>query len=320
MGEKIEFPLNDKFYFDQAIEYLMNEDFEKAIDNFEKVYANDNSFELNRLYAASLFTVERVDEALEVANDHKDTYTNSEELGVFYTMVLIKNHLFLEAEVLIQNHLSNSYSPFLIEWETANKELEKERDIVQLKKEQRIEECVKELNVIESFPPIKQSEIIETAHIVDLSELQIVANRIFINPQISPTTQKAFLELLITKEDPNNYTFNWIDGPRKVVPKELKTFEEVEIMKQVLSILESKLEKNPSFIESIRAEMINDLLILYPFSDEIITDAELWVELYLESFDLMPNRVQQSKHFLGKNKEMKKWHDYLNQLAQRNSY
>ena len=231
--------------------------------------------------------------------------------------MLIKNHLFLEAEVLIQNHLLHYLSPFHSEWQNADKELEKERSMAQLEKEQEILKCVKELHALESYPPIKQSEIIANAHIADLSDLQKVAERIFIDPQIPSTTQKALLELLIEKEDTQSYMFNWLEGPRKITPNELKLFDEVEVMKKIAPILESKLEKHPSFIKSIWTEMVNDLLILYPFADEIIINTDLWVELYLQTFDFIPTGEQKENQLTSSEKEMKEWHDYLNQIAQR---
>lgn len=317
MGKKINFPLNNKFYFDQAVEDLMNQDFERAIENFEKLYVNDKNIEVNRLYSVTLFTSERVEEALEIANDQKEAYTTNEEMCIFYTMLLIKNHLFLEAEVLIQKYLSNPVSPYYTEWQNAVNELEKERNIVHLKKEQEILECVKKLQVIDTYSPIKQTEIITKAHIVDLQDLQKVAERLFINPQIPSTTQKALLELLIKKEDSKIYDFMWIDGLRKLAPKELSVFEEVDAMKQIALTLESKLEKNPSFIESIWSEIINDLLILYPFSDKIIKNTDFWVELYLQSFDFEENDDQILTELSPEEEEMKKWHDYLSKIAQR---
>lgn len=317
MGEKIEFPLNSKFYFEQAMEELMDENFEQAIEYFKKVYENDKSLEVNRLYSAALFTSERVDKALEIANDLKDTYISNEEMSVFYAMLLIKNHLFLEAEVLIQNYLSSPISPFYNEWETIEKELEKEREIVRLELEKKIVECINELNGIQTYPLEKQSEIIENAHIVDLTDLKKVAKRIFIDPQIPSTTQKGLLELLIKKEDSQSYDFIWLDGLRKITPQELDIFEEVEVMEQLLVILESKLEKNPSMMESIWTEMINDLLVLYPFADEIITNEEFWVELYLQAFDLKGKNQYVKENLTKDEREMVKWQDYLNQLAQR---
>ena len=98
MGVKIEFPLNSKFYFEQAMEELMDENFKQAIEYFKKVYENDKSLEVNRLYSAALFTSERVDKALEIANDLKDTYISNEEMSVFYAMLLImscSSHMYL---------------------------------------------------------------------------------------------------------------------------------------------------------------------------------------------------------------------------------
>ena len=63
--------------------------------------------------------------------------------------------------------------------------------------------------------------------------------------------------------------------------------------------------------------MINDLLVLYPFADEIITNEEFWVELYLQAFDLKGKNQYVKENLTKDEREMVKWQDYLNQLAQR---
>lgn len=317
MGDKIEFPLNSQRYFEQALQFLENQQYEKAVVCLEKVYATEKTTQINHIYTVILYTLDRVEEALEIASELKEFYMKNEKETVFYTMLLIKNHLFLEAEVLIQNHLSNNHSPYKSEWQNANKELVLERENVHFQMELEKKETIKALNEIENYSPSKQTEIIQNARQLNLPELQRAAQTLFLNTQVLPATQKAFLELLIEKEDTNNYLFQWLDGPRQIVPKQLKTFQELSILEDITDSLGTKLEKNPTAIEIIYTEMLNDLLLLYPFVEEIVTDANYWVDSYLKAFNLLDIPFNDPLPVSKEEQQMEKWLNYFNQLAHR---
>ncbi len=318
MGDRIDFPHNNQVYFEKATNHIAEQEFEQALHYLEKIYETEQETNVNHLYTLVLYRLGRAEEALEIAQDKKEYYMQEESRAVFYTSLLIKNHLFLEAEVLIQNYLSDPTSPHYMEWKNVDQELMSERESVQRQVEIQRKETIKDLQQLTSYSALEQTEIVQKARILTLQELQEAASVLLIRPDLPPITQKAFLELLIEKEDPNEYTFHWLDGPRKIVPKQLKSFDQLSILKQVLNLLEQKLEKNPSYIEAIYTEILSDLLLLYPFVEEVITDADYWVDRYLGAFDLSTSWEETEEHLTSQEEDMNKWLDYLNQIAQRN--
>lgn len=318
MGNTLEFPFNNEMYFEKTIDYIENQEFEQALHCIEKVYATDKSAEINHLFTLILYTLDRVEEALDIADEQKDFYLQEEKNTVFYTMILIKNHSFIEAEVLVQNHLSNEHSPYFMEWKNAHRELVLEKESVQFQVELQKKEALKGLQDIESYSGLKQVKAIKKARILELKELQNVAQTILFSPNVSTYNQKAFLELLIERKDSNEYIIQWLDGPRKIIPKDLKTFDQLPILDKLIEHIEEKLAKHPSSIDLIKTEMINDLLVLYPFIEEVIEDVDYWVNTYIDSFGLFNQEHIQKIPAAEEQKKMDKWLELLNQMAQRN--
>lgn len=319
MGDKIEFPFNDRMYFEQAVESVEKNDFETALEYIEKVYVNDKGNVVNHFYTVILYTLERFEEALEIADQRKDFYYQDEKHTVLYTTLLIKNQLFLEAEVLIQEHIENTYSMYYSEWQNLEKELSLERELVKFKLEREKKATKRELIALESYSPMKQAEIIGNAEELELEDLQETARIIFANPHVTGMTKRAFLELLINKQDPNDYVFPWFNEQRKVVPCQLDVFEQSPIVNQVHKLLETKMQKFPSLFEIVNVEMINDLLMLYPFMDEVVTDVDYWVDAYINYFDASNQLDINPTSQTTEEEEMAQWIDRLNQMAQRNT-
>jgi len=317
MGDKIEFPFNDKMYFKQAIAHIEKSEFERALEKIEKVYANDKRHAVNHLYTSVLYTLERYGEALDIAKKAKDFYIKNEKNTILYTMLLIKNQLFLEAEVLIQQHLDDTVTVYKSEWENLQKELNLERELVNFEIDMQKKSTQKELFEIETYSPMKQAEIIRQARDLDLAVLQKAASKIFSHSYTTDVVQRAFLETLVEKEDTNEYIFPWFNQQRKIIPKALTVFEQVPLVSQMDELLAKKMEKAPSLFDVVKVEIMNDLLLLYPFIEETITDIDYWVDCYIAQFDFTDELDTHTTPQNAEQETMQTWISHLNQMAQR---
>lgn len=319
MGDKIDFPFNNRMYFEQAIDHIEKNDFETALECIEKVYKNDQGKSVNHVYTLILYTLNRFEEALEIANEQKDFYYEVEKHTLLYTTLLIKNQLFLEAEVIIQDHIEHTHSVYHSEWQKLETELALERELVRFEIEAQKQTIKRELGELSTYSPMKQLEIVQDARDLELTDLQQLATVVFADPHTSKMAQRGFLELLVEKKDANEYLFPWFNQQKKVIPKQLTVFDQTITVKQISQILEEKLQKLPSLFETVHVEMMNDLLILYPFAEEVITDLDYWVNCYVDYFDtsnqLAIKITPQSKE----QEEIKAWIEHLNQMAHRNN-
>ena len=179
------------------------------------------------------------------------------------------------------------------------------------------EKTKKQLAEISHFSMLEQAEIIEDAKELELKDLQVVATLIFANPFVSGQTQRSFLEVLVEKKDDTIYQFPWFNQQVQIKPRDLHVFSEVNVVKNIDQLLEEKLAKYPSLLEIIKVEVINDLLLLYPFIDETITDLDYWIDYYIKQFDYAEEFNKDVTPHTKEESKMKKQLEQLDIIAQR---
>lgn len=317
MGDKIEFPFNNQMYLVKATACIEKNDYEQALTYIKKIYTTDQSYEINYFYVFILYSLERYEEALEIANEYRENYLKSNEYILIYTLLLIKNHQFLEAEAIIQKKEKNSLLFYEQEWQNIDQELQKERESFQINLDLKRKETKNKLLQMDQYSLIEQVQLIESSHLLELEDLQEVADQLLNHPYISGQIQRGFLEVLIEKKDEREYLFSWFNQMKTICPKDLKIFNELPILQQLEDILEEKLQKNPSLLQGIKTEIINDLLMLYPFVEETITDPSYWADLYIGYFNSSNVADLKETPINSEQEQLKQWFTQLNQLAQR---
>lgn len=163
-----------------------------------------------------------------------------------------------------------------------------------------------------------QTKIVEEAMVLELADLQKLAPVILSNHQLNENARRGFLELLIQHNDENTYSFLWLNKIRTVRPIDLLAFSEIKTVEDLLNLLEDKLSKYPDLYHWVEAEMLHDLLILYPYVDEIVTDIDFWIDLYIMELDLFHYIKEERSAVTKEEVKMKKMVEYLNIIAQRN--
>lgn len=318
MSKKIEFPLNGEAYFKKGMVAFKQGKEKAALDYFNKANNLTDNSEVNFYYAFILSTYEKFDKSLKIMNQIKDFYINSERYSPFYTEMLIKNNNFLEAEYVIQKFKDNLNSMQAELWEDLEEELDEKRRAYNLEEETQKRELIKNLRNLPSYSSIIQSKKVQAAGILPLTDLQELAPIILANYQIDPKARRAFLELLIQQKDDNYYSFLWFDQIRKVCPLELPVFSEIQIVHHLKLLLEEKLSKLPNLYYLIESEIIHDLLLLYPYIDEVIKDIDFWIDLYIIKLDFYNHSKTSRMAVTEEELSMKKMIEYLHIISQRN--
>lgn len=285
MGERLEFPGNSEMYLKQVTEHVKNGRLEEAHLILKKVYASDQSKKIVYLYSNVLLSLGREAEALEMVNAHKDEFLSNEVNRVHYAMLLIQNLLFIEAEALINENISDRSSALLEDWLEAQMMLELSREAFNVEVEKQKKYAKEELQNIESYTPMKQAEIVKNGRDLALHELQEIAPFLLTNPYVFSDTRSAFLEILIEKGDPTEYIVPWFNEEKALIPKETALFDRNPKVQEIEEVLANKLHKHPSLYKVIQTEIIGDLLKIYPFISEVVTDVYYWVDHYIHLFD-----------------------------------
>lgn len=317
MGDKLEFPHNKRIYWEEAQNALTANQLEKALNAVQKVYELDKSPEVIYLYSTVLSLMEEHKIALDVANEHKDYFFISEESIISYVLLLIKNQFYLEAESIINEHISETNSIYNKHWQQVNEELNLHRDEAIKLQEKKNQETKQALSQLEDYSINKQHEIIKKAQDLSLADLQEVSQRIFIHPMINGMIQRSLLEVLIIKQDHTVYSFNWLNQQRTIRPADCTEFEMDSMLVETISKLEQALEKQPALIEPISIELTHDLLLLYPFIGEVVTDSQYFVDRYVRAYDSNSSNTIDIEPITEEKIALDEWIDYLNQVSGR---
>lgn len=318
LADKIIFPLDSAAYLRKSRKYLKEGKDEEALHSIEKAYELNKDIQINLYYVLMLSQLERYEEALDIMSKEKHFYTNNESHALFYTKVLIKVQRFIEAEYIIQKYKNDPATIHERAWNYSEQDLIEEREKTNIELSVRRENIKRSLRELEQYSHMVQVRKAKDAQILDLPELQEVAPVILISSAISETVQRSFLELLIQKDDQNIYSFQWFNQIKKVCPAELPKFSEIELVDEISKMIEEKLVKYPDLEIRVKIEMMHDLLLLYPFIDETITDVDFWVDAYINTLDFFNYVKIKPMIITEEQQEMMKWIDYLNTIAQRN--
>lgn len=317
MGDRIEFPLNGKIYFKKGTEAFQQGKEEEAIKYLDKSFEYTRNEEVNLYYAFVLSVYRRHEDALEVMNRTRNFYINSETHASFYAEILIKNNKFLEAEYIIQKYKLNPATVHGESWEKLEQELNDDRELYNLEEEARKKEVIRSLRELEKYPISLQYKKVGNAEALDLLDLQELAETILVNYQLNEKIRRAYLEILIRHKDEKTYSFLWFDQIKTVRPSELLMFGELPIIHETKDLLDEKLDKFPDLYFSVEVEIMNDLLLVYPYIDETIKDLDFWIDLYINKLDFF-NYIKTSRIAVTKEQlEMKEMVNFLHIISQR---
>ncbi len=307
MGQKIEFPLNGQTYLKQARALFVEDKLEDAIRCAKKAYELDQETETNRFYVHLLATAGKFEEALEIMNLEKEYYKSDEYYTSYYVNLLIKNNKFIEAEYLIQKYKKNAEGFHAIDWNILEQELINKRNMFNLEESQRNIQTKKSLAKLEQYPLMEQARYIHEASNLELSDLQELAPLIISNSNISGDIQRGYLEVLVQKRDSHTYLFPWFGEMRKVCPADLLEFEDIPIVRELTPIIEKKLHKHMDLHLLVKMEILNGLLLLYPYVEEVVTDLSFWIDSYITELDDLQVTNIERISVNQEQQEMKKW-------------
>lgn len=288
MGEKIDFPKNYAMFLKKAMQQFQAGNIEEACAYFNSAYSIKKEPMVNTMYVSALYQLGDYQKAKEIADDNKELYQQDENLSGFYASLLIKNHLFVEAERIIQKHLrqeeAQEVNPV---WETAQLELEKERNKVNKEKEARQQELVKDILAMGGKSFEYQSSLVKQMGELPTELYTFSAKNILSNPFVNEIVKSTVLEGLIYQQSQEEYVLFWFNEQRVVIPAQVTSIEENATVKQLTALLSEQLEDvNPTLYQMLLQEINLQFLLLHPYIDEVITDAESWLNLCLKRYDL----------------------------------
>lgn len=287
MGERIDFPKNYELYLRKAVHKFQEGDMIEACAFFEEAYAIKQESSINAMYVSALFQLERYREAEEIAEDKLELYESDDSLYSLYTTILIKNHAFEEAEHIIQRKLSQlNQAPNKEVWHTAKYVLEYEQNKYKQNEKKRNQELLKEILAMGDKTFEHQAALIKQMQEMSCDWYTLGARSVLRNPFVNEIVKTTVLEHLIKQEVKEEFELYWFDQQRFIVPVNQSSLEENKRFKEVVHLLKEKFEDdNPSMYQALLQEVNLHFLMLYPYVEEVITDASKWLGVCFNQYD-----------------------------------
>ncbi len=285
MGNSIPFPKNYTMYVLQAVRFLETGFIEEAEQAIENAYAIEQTRTAIILYATILAEQGKIDKAHSLAEKHQDVFEETPEHQLFYLTLLKKQQLFLQAETLMKKW--ETHQPALKEsagWIELAHTLSTEKDAYEHEQRQQQKKRVENFQKLGEFNREQQMSLLQEASHIPRRLFQQIARSLLVHPYVANESRTILLHILREQGATGSFQMLWFDEIKEVKPQTLEPLDEMTLFKQVHTLLEEQLEKNPSLLAMIQQEVDRHLLRVYPFLEEVITDPVEWTSYYLAAY------------------------------------
>lgn len=313
MGETVPFPKNYEWYKKEAMGCFLSGRMEEAIPFFEEAYQLEQDELLNTNYTTALYQVGDYQKAKEIADDKYAFYEKEESLAIFYTAILIKCHLFLQAEQALLFRKKKYVSKDSAEenWIAVQEMLEEEQAKIELEKQKKIHQLIKESYSLGNKSFAEQSAIMKELEDIPLDPFIEAVGPILSNPFVNGIIKATAIERLAVEHVQGHFDIYWMKEKRTIQPTVLTSIEDHVIVQKVMSLLSERVEQNdPSLYQAMVQEASLHFFMLYPFIDEVITSPQKWVELYQKRYDSF---YQVNSELHADSQEMEEWMHKIDQ-------
>lgn len=288
MGERIDFPGNYELYLKKAVHMFQEGNVIEACQLFKEAYAIHQEPSVNAMYVSALYQLGDYKNAKEIADDKKKLYENDESLYSLYTTILIKNHLFVEAERIIQKKMGQQNQAASTEeiWKATKNALEYEKNKQKQEKKKYNQELLKEVLAMGDKSFEHQASLVKEMNEMDKDWYALGARSILRNPFVNEIVKSTVLEILIDQQVDEEFELYWFSQRRFVNPAQTTSLEDEKVVKHILERLKEKFEdENPSLYQALLQEMNLYFLFLHPYLEEVITDADKWISVSFRRYD-----------------------------------
>nr|WP_278842433.1 hypothetical protein [Melissococcus plutonius] len=287
MDNKISFPKNYERYIELGQAAMDAKNTEAALDYFLKAYAIHQDFSLNFLIVSMYLGSEQPKTALTIASELKKDYLSSVDSLEFYIQLLIQNHQFIEAHILINDQLllkkTKNIKPFI----ALKKQVCQTELLYQQFETSKITELEQNLKILQTYSYFEQLTIIKQAVQLPKERFIKIGKEILLNSDVHYLVCSWLLNEFEKLNLTEKICFLWIDQKTyQVIPANIGDPMDSEICQRVLLYLEKELiNDHPILLLELKEEIQLHFVLLYPLIDQIITDPKLWTISYISFYD-----------------------------------
>lgn len=283
LNKQIPFPKNYERFIELAQEAIQEEQPALALDYFKQAYCIQQDFSLNYLLVCSYLDLSQEKQALIVATEMKESYLSTFEYIDFYVQLLLKNHLFIQAHLIVNERIlmeRTGEMRLLVFMKNTIRQLEQAYKRAIEEQSQLVED---ELARLGEFSYGEQVRIINKETFLTQVDFISISKENVIDQRVHPFVRSLLLEELVGLHVNEEIDFLWRNGEIcKVIPTKVGTSDESGSYQRLLLFLEKELiYENPILLADLLEEIRLHATLLYPLADQMIDDPILWAISYM---------------------------------------
>lgn len=286
--KKIPFPKNYDRFIALGKEAIAMHHMKKAAYFFEEAYHIHADFSLNFLLVGVYLELGEYTVALQIARQMKKEYLSNFTYLEVFVQVLLFNHRFLEAHVIINEKiLAEKESPSMPQLISLKKKIRQRELIYQQLEMHNIAQIQEKLLHLKDCSYLEQLSIIKQSHQLPQEIFLKISKKILMDSSIHYLVRAWILEELYALHVKEKIPFIWQDQTKKeVIPANMEMPLDSLAYQQAHLFLEAELSNvDPILLFNILEEVRIHFVLLYPLADQFVTDPRLWTIGYLVNYD-----------------------------------
>ncbi|MDT6980418.1 hypothetical protein [Levilactobacillus zymae] len=295
----------DSARFQQALAAFRQEQWSQASAAFTTLYQAQQTAELNRYLATSLYRDQQFLAAEQIAAENDRAYLINQEWFTQRLAIALKNQQFIFARQWCALPQAQAWKAAgLAQIETAEEQSRRT-----LGATQRV--IAKQFYHLGDTELGEQRRRIERAHQLPLREFLRGVQYLLVDPFLHPLLRATLLEELSRLRLTTTVKLQWLDD--QIYPIETAHLDSVTASpaaQAALNYLTVQLaQSNPGLMANVRQTLNLQLMLLYPFADRVVTAPEVWI-------DELIGRPVQTGISSAQEKYVKTWQKRLGKLLQ----
>ncbi|UQS83750.1 hypothetical protein [Bombilactobacillus thymidiniphilus] len=295
----------------QAQESMAQQDYQSAIELYEEIYKERPQFNFERKMVQALHYNQQDEQAFNLLQSNIAAYlTNITNLALVID-VLVGLHDYIGAQQLLMNSE--------LEHDTAFQQLQTILDYNQASFQQQHmleqQQLKMRLTTLSTVPSTQQSAIVLKLHSFPVAEFVDCAQFLLLDKKIHPLIKAGIVDDLVKLHLENEFRIDFYGQTRTFISLDCPLISELKCLQSwEKSLLNNDQLLALDQVEPILSEVNLYAALIYPFTDQIVLDPNLWLELILARLNLenKAQSLEKDPKAVKVNKWLDKFVDLLN--------
>lgn len=275
--------LQVKHLVQSAQKLIQQKQYLTAADLYEKIYSlQPTNEDIRRKLVFCLHAAHLDKQAFVVIQDSWEHYLSTIEDTQLLIKILLARPDFIAALQILTAVKWNDYRE---KARLKNLILRQQKLYVQSHSQQQ-RQIYQQILEILTLPLSQQVSVVTNLHSLSFEDFFQAVQLLLDNPYLHPIIKASLCEDLVKLKEESVFTINYYGQKRQFLPKSYPLIANLKSLTEMLSLIADNKKFTSVFLCDIQSEITMYAAFLYPFTDTIITQPKLWLQMILQHFGL----------------------------------